>query len=182
VGLLLLAGCQSDDAPDKTDGAESESAPPMVVPTERSLDQSLSPRALATRYLRYAYRGALLSSDHPLNDSLALLMAGSVGGRALTVIDTFYVESVQPTDSGHTVRARFPRSVDIQSVSWETSAPVIDTRRTLHLRQNHVHEAPHVVGWPAFQRHLRDVAPAAADSVLPRMGTKLGRPPSKAGV
>jgi hypothetical protein len=183
AGLLLLAGCQSDDSTENEDASSTmKETPPMVTPTDRPPGQQLSPRTLATRYLRYAYAGALLSSDHPLNDSLAALMSGSVGGRRLTVIDTFSVESVQTiSDSAHTVRARFPRSVQIQSVTWETSASTIDTFRTLRIRNHHVHEAPHVVGWPAFQRHLQGVAPAAADSVLPRMREKL-KPSSETGV
>lgn len=175
VVVLLLAGCQSDDSEKK------EKSPPMVAPTEQPSDQKLSPRTLATRYLRYAYRGALLSSDHPLNDSLAMLMAGSVGGRALTIIDTFYVESVQTADSVHTVRTRFPRSVQIQSVTWATSPPTVDAQQSLRIRGNYIRKAPHVVGWPAFQTHLRDVAPEAADSVLTNIGNKLNRPP-EAGV
>lgn len=172
VGLLLLAGCQSCDAPE-----EDESAP-LVAPTERGIGEQLDPRALATRYLRYAYEGALLSSDHPLNDSLSALAASPIGGRGLTVIDTFSVESVQTVeDSGHVVEIQFPRSVRIQSVTWETSAPTIDERHSLRVYENKVHEAPHVVGWPAFQRHLRDVAPEAADSVLERTSSKLKRPP-----
>jgi len=180
--LLLLAGCQSDDNAEKEDASSVvKEAPPMAAPTDRSLDRDLSPRTLATRYLWYAYQGALLRSDHPLNDSLALLMAGEVGGRALTVIDTFHVESVQTTgDSAHTVRVRFPRSVDVQSVTWTTSAPTVDAQQSVRIRQNHIHTGPHVVGWPAFQRHLQGVAPAAADSVLPRMREKLK--PSEAGV
>ncbi len=184
AGLLLVAGCQSNDSAEKEESAEKkETAPPMVVPTEQSLDQQLGPRPLAARYLRYAYQGALLSSDHPLNDSLAALMAGAVGGRTLTVVDTFYVESVQAAgDSGHTVRARFPHAVQIQSVTWETSAPTVDAHRSLHVRQNHLREAPHVVGWPAFQRHLQSVAPRAADTVLTRMRATFEEPASEAGV
>ncbi len=180
LAALLLAGCQSNDADESN---ETDDSPPMVAPTERSLDQQVSPRTLARRYLRYAHHGALLSSDHPLSDSLAMLMAGAVGGRTLTVVDTFRIASVQTTgDSVHTVRARFPRSVQIQSVTWETSSATVDATRSIRIRKNHVREAPHVVGWPAFQRHLRDVAPEAADTVLTRMRSQFGGSPSEAGV
>jgi len=160
VGLLLLAGCQSCSSPDD---------PPSAVATEQTTD----PRALATIYLRYAYRGALLSSAHPLNDSLSALTAGSMGGQALTVIDTFAVDSVQTNEAGYTVRVRFPRSVQVQSGTWTVSPPSVDTSPSLRIRQGEVYEGPHVVGWSAFQNHLQDVAPAAADTVLPQTATRL---------
>ena len=122
----------------------------------------------------------MLSSEHPLTDSLSALTAGPIGSGTLTIIDTFSVEAVQDSGEGkHTVRVRFPRSVRIQSGSWTTSSPTVDAQRTLRIRQDEVVEGPHVVGWPAFQRHLREVAPAAADTVLERAGTKLGRSPDR---
>ena len=163
AGLLLLAGCQSCTSTEET---------PPAVTTE----QSINPRALATDYLRYTYQGALLSSDHPLNDSLSALMTGAIGGSTLTIIDTFSVESVEETGtSEHTVQVRFPRSVQIESGTWTLSAPATDTRRSIQIRGSEVYEAPYVAGWPAFQRHLRDVAPAAADTVLERAGAALNR-------
>ena len=165
VGLLLLAGCQSCTSTEKT---------PPAVTTE----PTVNPRALATDYLRYTYQGALLSSDHPLNDSLSALMAGAIGGSTLTIIDTFTVESVKETGtSEHTVQIRFPRSVQIESGTWSLSAPASDTRRSVRIRGTEVYEAPYVAGWPAFQRHLRDVAPTAADTVLKRAEAALTKSP-----
>ena len=164
AGLLLLAGCQSCTSTEET--------PPAVT-----AEQTIPPRSLATDYLRYAYQGALLSSDHPLNDSLSAIMAGAIGGSTVTVIDTFSVESVENTGSSeHTIQVRFPRSVQIESGTWSISAPATDTRRPIRIRGDEVYEAPYVVGLPAFQRHLRDVAPAAADTVLERAETALRQP------
>lgn len=171
TGLLLLGGCESCSSTDD---------PPPAVSTERAS----GPRLLATDYLRYAYQGALLNSQHPLNDSLSALTAGAIGGgRTLTVVDTFYVTSVESSgDAEHTVRVRFPRSVDVQSVSWTTSTPTTDAERTIRIREGKVHEAPHVVGSSAFETHLREVAPAAADTVLEQTNKKLKSSPSGAGV
>jgi hypothetical protein len=105
-----------------------------------------------------------------------------MGGRTLTIIDTFAVESVEAAGEAHTVRVRFPRSVQVQSVTWTTSAAPTDDERRLRIRGDKITEAPHVVGWPAFQRHLREVAPAAADTVLQRAAAKLKPPRAGAGV
>lgn len=171
TGLLLLTGCQSCSTPDEKASA------PVTPESEQAVEEDRGPRALATRYLDYAYRGALLSSDHPLNDSLTALTDGAIGGgQTITIIDTFHVETVQAVgDSGHAVRFRFPRSVEIESVSWTISAPVVDAQHTLRVRQNTVHDAPHVVGESAFKRHMTEVAPAAADSVLERTNARLER-------
>ena len=168
LGLLLLSGCQSCTTTDE---------PPPAATAE----QTPPPRTLAADYLRYAYQGALLSSDHPLNDSLSALMTGRISGRTLTVIDTFMIESVEVQEEPHTVHVRFPRSVQIQSATWATSPAATDEERRIRIRQAKVSAAPHVVGWPAFQHHLREVAPAAADTVLRQVAIKLKQSRSDEG-
>jgi hypothetical protein len=100
----------------------------------------------------------------------------------LTVIDTFMIDSVEAQGETHTVHVRFPRSVQIQSVAWNTTPAATDAERHIRIQKNKIFKAPHVVGWPAFQRHLREVAPAAADTVLERTATKLRQSRSEAGL
>lgn len=68
--------------PDVSHAAVRRNRPPYQpeAVTPRSTESDLDPRAMATLYMCYAYLGALLRSDHPLNDSLSALMDGPVGG------------------------------------------------------------------------------------------------------
>lgn len=95
------------------------------------------------------------------------------------MIDTFHVESAERVDDAeYTVNVRAPYAVDIKSVSWDTSPPVADKSFTLRTSEEGIREAPHVVGWPAFQRHIRDVAPEEAGAILKQVGSKLNESPS----
>jgi hypothetical protein len=180
--LLTLTGCQSDSSEDDTETDAPGTPPQAVSPRPTTPAPDLDPRALASRYMRYAYQGALLRSDHPLNDSLAVLMSTPVGGQALTVIDTFEIASVEQVgDAEHTVQVQAPHAVRIKSVTWDTAPPVTNQSFTLRTSDGRLTDAPHVVGWPAFQRHIRSVAPDEAEAIIERMASELDASPSQSG-
>lgn len=173
IGLLFLAGCQSCSTDE-----QSPSPPPDAV-TTRPAPETSGPHALASRFMHYAYQGAMLRSDHPLNDSLSALLEHPIGGQEVTVIDTFHVQSADEVgDDQYTVQVQVPHAVTIKAVSWDTSSPVENESFELRTSKTKIRKAPHVVGWPAFQRHIRNVAPEDAETILSEVSSKLKKSPS----
>lgn len=156
---LLLAGC-GEDLPD--DGSEpADSTSTAFVPTEV--------QTLTQRFLEYSYRGAMLSSTHPLNDSLQALTSYSGLGSEVMLVDTFSVDSIRAHgDSMFVAEVRFPQALTVSS-EWQTSNPAVNVQRTLRIQALKVASAPRIVGWTALQDHIRNVRPENAQETVQRL-------------
>ena len=156
---LLLAGCGQDLPDDGSEPADSTST--AAVPPEV--------RALTQRFLEYSYRGAMLSSTHPLSDSLQALTGYSGLDSEVMLVDTFSVDSVRAhSDSGFVAEVRFPRALMVSS-EWQTSNPAVNVQRTLRIQSLKVASAPRIVGWAALREHIRDVRPDQAQATTQRI-------------
>lgn len=158
---FLLAGCGSSNSDDPNDSTPTDSTSTSSATAEA--------RTLAQRFLRYAYRGAMLSSTHPLNDSLQTLTSYSGLGSQVMLVDTFSVESVRTrNDSVFVAEVRFPRTLMVSS-EWQASDPAVDVQRTLRIQSSKVASAPRIVGWTALQAHIQDVRPDQARATIQRL-------------
>lgn len=170
---LLLGGCEgSENPPDDPEPADSMST--SSVPTEV--------QSLAQRFLEYSHRGAMLSSTHPLNDSLQALTSYSGLGNQVMLVDTFSIESVRArSDSVYVAKVRFPRTLMISS-EWQASDPAVDVQRTLRIQSSKVADAPRIVGWSALQAHIQEVRPEQAQTTVQRIRDQFEQLRKKPGV
>lgn len=158
---LLLVGCgKSYDPPNNSSNSADSTSTAAVPPEVQTLTQ---------RFLEYSYRGAMLSSTHPLNDSLQALTSYSGLGSEVMLVDTFSVDSVRAhSDSGFVAEVRFPRALMVSS-EWQTSNPAVNVQRTLRIQSLKVASAPRIVGWAALREHIRDVRPDQAQATTQRI-------------
>jgi hypothetical protein len=169
---LLLVGCEESDAPPPPDPADSTSA------------SSVHPeiQTLAQRFLRYSYRGAMLSSSHPLNDSLQAFTSYSGLGSEVMLVDTFSVESVRSrNDSVFVAQVRFPHALMISS-DWQASDPAVDVQRSLQIQSSMVTSAPRTVGWPALRAHILDIRPEKGQATVQRIQERFEQLEASSGV
>jgi len=124
----------------------------------------------------------MLSSTHPLNDSLQALTSYSGLGSQVMLVDTFSIESVRArSDSVYVAEVRFPRTLMISS-EWQASDPTVDVQRTLRIQSSKVADAPRIVGWSALQTHIQEVRSEQAQTTIQRIRDQFEQLRKKPGV
>lgn len=162
MAVLVLSGCGSDSTEETGDN-----------PTAGA--RTSEARSMAGRFLRYSYEGAILSSTHPLNDSISALVRHPAPGKYVTLVDTFVVESAEVTsDTTAMVSATFPHAIKVSS-DWRTKEPQVDAQRTLRLGPDRILEGPRIVGWKALEAHILEVVSDSGDAVVKRIQNRFRR-------
>jgi hypothetical protein len=171
LGLAVtLVGCGN---------ADSDVSPEPTMITKEA-EPEPEPTTVAQKFVGLSYKGALLRSDHPLNDSLFAYLKGPWVGESITVADTVYIESTTAaSDTGYTATVEMPRAVRV--TPWSVSQLGTNVMRSVEVRNGSVVSGPHVVGWPAFRDHVMGL-PEVDDreAFLEKVATHLGVTPPPA--
>jgi hypothetical protein len=171
VALLVpLVGCGDGDADINTE-------PTMIT---KEMDPEPQPTTVAQKFVSLSYQGALLQSNHPLNDSLFTYLEGPWVGESITVADTVLIESTTAeSDTGYTATVEMPKAVSV--TPWSVSQLGTNVMRTVEVRGGKVVSGPHVVGWPAFREHVMGLQEVEnRESFLNEVATHLGVTPPPA--